>query len=137
MKKIVIDTNVIISALFWRGYPRMIYDYIRGHKFILLSSNEMEKELIRVLGYPKFGLSSKEIIPIIKNIRGYAKYVDITIRLNAIDIDPTDNIFLECAVCGKADYIISGDRHLLDIREYEGIQILKSRDFLIAEGLLE
>jgi putative PIN family toxin of toxin-antitoxin system len=96
----------------------------------------MEKELIRVLGYTKFGLSPKEIVPIINNIRGYVKYVNITTSLNVIDIDPTDNIFIECAVSGKADYIISGDKHLLELGTYEGINIIKSRDFLILEGLI-
>jgi putative PIN family toxin of toxin-antitoxin system len=114
----------------------MIYDYILKHEFDMLFSVDMENELIRVLGYLKFGLSSKEIISIIKNTRGYAKYIDISVQLNVIIADPTDNIFIECAVCGKADYIISGDRHLLEIGVYEGINILKSRDFLISEGLI-
>ena len=86
MKRLVLDTNTIISALFWQGNPRKILDIITAGKYIMLSSAEMEHELIRVLGYPKFGLTPKEIYPI--------------------------NIFLECAIDGNADYIISGD-HLI------------------------
>ena len=48
--------------------------------------------------------------------------------------DPTDNIFLECAIDGRADYIISGDSHLLNLGEYAGIQILKAKEFLTKEG---
>ena len=55
-------------------------------------------------------------------------------RLTVISADPTDNIFLECAVAGKADYIISGDKHLLDLKSYQGIPIVKARDFLLKEG---
>ncbi len=53
-----------------------------------------------------------------------------------IDADPTDNVFFECALDGKADYIISGDKHLLDLGLYKGIQILKAKEFLIKEGCL-
>ena len=57
MKKVVLDTNVTISALFWEGNPRKIYDLVRQGKLIMLLSDDMEKEFIRVLGYEKFGLS--------------------------------------------------------------------------------
>ena len=57
MKKVVLDTNVTISALFWEGNPRKIYDLVCQGKLIMLLSDHMEKEFIRVLGYEKFGLS--------------------------------------------------------------------------------
>ncbi len=50
MKRTVLDTNVTISALFWKGYPRAIYDLMRNRKLVMLLSNDMEKEFIRVLG---------------------------------------------------------------------------------------
>ena len=53
MKKVVLDTNVTISALFWEGNPRKIYDLIRQGGLIMLLSNDMTKEFIRVLGYEK------------------------------------------------------------------------------------
>jgi len=57
MKKVVLDTNITLSAFFWRGYPRKLYDLIRSGKIIMISSIKIEEEFIRVLGYPKFGLS--------------------------------------------------------------------------------
>ncbi len=61
MKKVVLDTNVTISALFWEGNPRKVYDLVRQGKVIMFLSDDMEKEFIRVLGYEKFGLSHKRL----------------------------------------------------------------------------
>jgi len=134
LKKVVLDTNVTISALFWSGPPRDIYDLIRNGRLTMLLSEEMELEFIRVLGYEKFGLSAAELMPLISDIRTYAKPVTPRLKLHVVSADPTDNIFLECAVEGGADYIVSGDRHLLDLVEYDGIPIVRARDFLEREG---
>lgn len=137
MKRVVFDTNVTVSALFWKGYPRVVYDLVREKRLVMLLSSDMEKEFIRVLGYSKFGLSAKEIPPFVKNLRGHAEFVEIHGKISEIAADPTDNIFLECAVDGEADYIISGDKHLLDLVTYSGIPILKAKDFLIREEFLK
>ncbi|MDP2755511.1 MAG: putative toxin-antitoxin system toxin component, PIN family [Nitrospirota bacterium] len=136
MKRVVLDTNVTIAAFFWKGHPRAIYDLIRDRKVVMLLSSDIEKEFIRVLCYSKFGLPSKEIPPFIRNLRGHAEFVETTSRFSVIEADHTDNIFLECATDGKADYIISGDKHLLDLGTYKDIQILKAKEFLIKEGFL-
>lgn len=133
MKRIVLDTNVTISALFWEGNPRKIYDLIRKGKFIMLLSDDMEKEFIRVLGYEKFGLSPQEITPFLRTLRTHARHVDTKSKIAVIIADPTDNIFLECALDGSADFLISGDRHLLDIKVYKGIEILKATEFLLRQ----
>ena len=137
MKRVVLDTNVIIAALFWKGYPRVIYDLIREKKLAMLLSKDIESELIRVLGYAKFGLSPKEIGPFVNNIRGNAEHVGVTSKLSLITSDPTDNIFLDCAVDGYADYIVSGDRHLLELGIFKNIQIVKAKDFLMQEGFVK
>jgi len=93
-------------------------------------------ELIRVLSYPKFGLTPAEICPIVNNLRRCGRLVEVESELNIVKEDPTDNIFLECALDGKADYIISGDHHLLNISTYERIHIVKAKDFLIKEGFI-
>ncbi|MEK6621006.1 MAG: putative toxin-antitoxin system toxin component, PIN family [Planctomycetota bacterium] len=133
MKRVVLDTNVTIAAYFWKGYPRVVYDLIRDQKLVMLMNSDMEKELIRVLGYSKFGLSQKEIPPFIRNLRCCAEFVEKKTRISVVTSDPTDNIFLECATDGNADYIISGDKHLLDLVIYNGIQIIKAKEFLIRE----
>jgi len=102
----------------------------------MLISKDVENEFIRVMGYSKFAVSSKEILPFIRNIRSSAEFIKTISKISAITADPTDNIFLECAADGRADYIISGDRHLLDLGTYNSIPILKAKDFLVKEGYL-
>ena len=131
MKKVVLDTNVTVSALFWEGNPRKIYDLVREGKLIMLLSDDMEKEFVRVLGYEKFGLSPQEMMPFLRDLRTHAKHVVTKSKISAVIADPTDNIFLECALVGSADFIISGDRHLLDIKVYKGIEIVRAGEFLL------
>jgi len=133
VKSIVLDTNIIISALFWKGNQRQILNLVKAGKYETLTSIEIERELIRVLGYPKFGLTPAEILPIINDYRNYTKKVLVTSQINKVIEDPTDNIFLNCAVDGNADYIISGDHHLLNIGSYESIIIVTSEEFLKLE----
>jgi uncharacterized protein len=134
VKKVVLDTNITISALFWEGNPRKIYDLVRQGKLIMLLNDNMEKEFIRVLGYEKFGLSPQEIIPFLRNLRTHARHVETKSEMDVVIADPTDNIFLECALDGGADFLISGDRHLLDIKVYKGIKIVRASEFLLREG---
>lgn len=72
MKRLVLDTNVTVSAFFWKGYPRALYDLVREGKVTLLSSIEIEAEFIRILAYPRFGLAPAEILPLVNNLRKYA-----------------------------------------------------------------
>ena len=131
MKKVVLDTNVTISALFWEGNPRKIYDLIRQEKLVMLLSGDMEKEFIRVLGYEKFGLTPQEMMPFLRDLRTHARHVKTKNKISVVTADPTDNIFLECALDGDADFIISGDRHLLDIKVYKDIEIVRAGEFLL------
>lgn len=137
MKKIVLDTNIVISALFWKGNQRKILDLLRVRKYQLLSSIDIERELIRVLSYPKFGLTPTEILPIINDYNSYIQKVLVTSRVNVIKEDPTNNIFLECAKDGKVQYIVSGDHHLLDLNIYENIAIVTAKEFLNLEEIKE
>ena len=135
MKRLVLDTNTVISAQFWKGPPRTVYDMVKARKCQLLSSTEIETELIRVLGYPKFGLSAQEILPIINDYNRCARKVDVTSHVEVVEKDLTDNIFLSCAVDGHADYVVSGDHHLLELQSYQDILIVTANQFLQLEGL--
>jgi putative PIN family toxin of toxin-antitoxin system len=136
MLRVVSDTNVIIAAFFWKGHPRTLYDLIRAKKITMLLSRDIQAELIRVLAYKKFGLSSQEIKPFVRSIRANSEFIEVNRKVSQIAADPTDNIFLACAADGHADYIISGDRHLLEVINFEGIQIVNPKDFLLKEGFL-
>ena len=130
MKRVVFDTNTMISGLFWKGIPRKALDIVRHRKWILLSTKEIEKELIRVLGYPKFSLTAEEILPIMEDYEGYTERIFTVSKLEVIKEDPTDNLFLECAVDGEAKYIVSGNHHLLDLGKYQKIRIIKASEFV-------
>lgn len=132
-KRVVLDTNVTISALFWEGYPRKTYELVKGGKIAMLYSKKIEEEFIRVLGYSKFGLTSSQILPLVNNLRKYAFFVNTRTTVKVINIDPTDNIFIECAIDGKANYIVSGDHHLLNLGNYKKIKIIRAKDFLMQE----
>ena len=88
---------------------------------------KIEAEFISVLSYPKFGLKPVEILPIVNQLRKHIELIEIKSRISIIKEDPTDNIFLECALDGKVNYIISGDHHLLKLTIFEGIQKLLNR----------
>jgi len=129
MKKVVFDTNVTIASFFWNGYPRKIYELAKQNKLRLFYSHHILEEFIRVLAYKKFGLTNEEMLPIANDFVKTAELIEVTSKINVITEDPSDNIFLECAVDSNADYIISGDHHLLDLKKYSGTHIVSPKDF--------
>ncbi len=133
MLRIVLDTNILISAFFWDGCPRKVYNLAKDNKVTILCSREIEIELIRVLSCQKFGLNASEIFPLIINLR---TLIEVMSHISVIKEDPTDNVFIECAIDGNANYIISGDHHLLDLKSHNNIQIMRAKDFLKKEKFI-
>ncbi|NQS88844.1 putative toxin-antitoxin system toxin component, PIN family [Patescibacteria group bacterium] len=133
----VVDTNVFISATLHEGPASKLLSYWQRGRFIYLISKQILEEYIKVLSYPKFRLTEEEIKWIIwEELLPYVETVKIKIPVSAIKTDPSDNIFLSTAVESKASFIISEDRHLLVLKEYQDVQIVRIRDFfhLIEEG---
>ena len=129
-RKVVFDTNILISGYLWKGSPRRAIDKIRRGEWIHLVSEETIEELIRVLAYAKFGLKPEEIEPIIRDLMAISEYVEVRSKIDLVKADPTDNIFLNLAIDGQADVIVSGDHHLLDLKEFNDIPITSVRKFL-------
>ena len=127
--KIVIDTNIYISAIFWGGKPRAIVDLGRSGQVLIFTSSEIEKEIEKKLK-TKFGLSNEEAAQILLDFSTFTVPVKVSRRITVIDDDPDDDKFIECAVASRAGFIVSGDKHLLNLKEYKGIRILKATDFL-------
>jgi len=129
--RVVIDTNVFISALLFRGPTiRLVSFWQKGTVSVLLSS-EVLKEYAKVLSYPKFKLTKKEIKGIIEQeLLPYVIPVKVKNHLNIITQDPEDNKFLELAKEGSADYILSGDKHLLELKNFRGIKIVTPAEFV-------
>ncbi len=127
--RIVLDTNVLISALFWNGNERILLDKCRTKEHEMVLSPYILEELGRVLDL-KFSLPKDKIADYSQDLILISRFVIPSKDIHIIEEDPTDNMILECAVGGNADLIISGDKHLLNLEEYEGIKILNTRDFL-------
>lgn len=131
MIKVVIDTNVFVSAILFDGELDKLINLWKRKKFTFLLSKEILEEYIKVLSYKKFELSDKIIKRIIyEELLPYTKNIKVKKRINIIKKDPSDNIFLECALEGKANYIISGDKHLLQLKQYKSIKIISFREFI-------
>jgi putative PIN family toxin of toxin-antitoxin system len=129
MRRVVIDTNVIVSAYLGGRLEAIIVAWIAG-KFVLTVSNQIVSEYITVLSRPKFKIVRGELDDFAALILSKAEFVLPEESIYVVEADPSDNKFLEAAVTGRADYIVSGDKHLLDLKEFQGIAILTPHVFL-------
>jgi len=133
IKKIrtVIDTNVIISAILFGGIPGELISLWKSGHIQPLTSKDIIDEYIKVLTYPKFELSEKEINYILYNeILPYFEVATLKPGQAIIQKDPSDDKFLHCANAGRASVIISGDQHLINLKSYGKIKILTLSQFL-------
>lgn len=131
MHKVVLDTNVYLSALLRGGKPEIILRLSHNpfNLFELYTSLAILQELDRVLR-EKFLWSPRDSEQVIRRLSDWADVVRTTKSISAIPGDESDNRILECAVKAKADIIVSGDAHLLNLKEYKGIRLLKPAQFL-------
>lgn len=130
-KRAVLDTNVVISALLFRGELSSLHTLWKKKAFTVVASKEIMEEYIRVLAYPKFNLTEKEIKDIIQEeLLPFIEPVAVTGKLKGVCVDPDDDKFLVCARASKADVIVSGDAHLLSLKKYKGCSIVTAEKFL-------
>jgi len=130
VQRVVLDTNVYISAILFGGTPEKIRKLSKEKKIELLVSEAIIAEVAEVLR-KKFNWESWQISQVINDIRETATLVIPHQTLSVVKKDEDDNRILECGVEGKAQYIISGDkRHLLSLKQYQGIRILSPANFL-------
>jgi uncharacterized protein len=131
MIRVVLDTNVYISALIFGGLPGSLLDLALLESFIPIISPALLDELDEKLRL-KFEVSAEDTAIVRKKLESIAEIVKPDAVLQVIEDDPDDNRVLECAAKGNADYIVTGDRHLLKLRTYEAIPIVTVRQFLDA-----
>jgi putative PIN family toxin of toxin-antitoxin system len=129
MLEVVIDTNVFISALTGGRTTSKIHTALRKGAFKIVLSDALLTELIDVLNRPEFGISNSDLADFIAFIRTYAKIIT-TDQIITICRDPEDNMILECAVSGKAKYIVTGDKDLLTLKIFQNIPILTPSIFI-------
>ena len=129
MLRVVLDTNIFVSSVFWKGNPYNVVRLALDDKIKICVSLEILQELEKVLRR-----NFEEEDGFIKNqinlILGYAEVINIVSKIKAVKEDPDDDKIIECAFDGKADYIVTGDPHLLNLKEFNGIKIVKAADFV-------
>ncbi len=131
--RVVLDTNVLVSALLFTGISSQLVPLWQKGSITVLISREILEEYLRVLAYPKFELSEGEIKGLIEEeLLPFVQVIKPGTRVHVVKRDPADNKFLECAVAGKADVVISGDKELLAIRHYRRVRIQNPSRFLEA-----
>ncbi len=129
--KVVLDTNVLVSAMIKAGKPRDLFNKLIKHKQLVLSKVILE-EFLDVIEDPKVAkYTNEQYVTIFLNTLGNAeRIIEIKSRFKAVKEDPDDDVIVRTAYDGKADYIVSGDRHLLALKEFKGIKILTIDEML-------
>ena len=136
--KVVLDTNVVISSLLWRGIPHDILSMIEEGRIEYYATIEMLNELEEVLVREKFSTriaklqtSVEEIMLGLINLVNIVKLKKkINLKSRELPTDEDDIIFIQCAINAEVHYIISGDKHLLNLVKVRGIPILEPEEFV-------
>jgi len=136
--KAVLDTNVWVSALLWGGKPAEVIKAAEEGKIDIFASEETVGEINQVLAYPKIakilqadGLLHEELIEAVLKV---VKFVEVTKKVKVVLEHSADDKFIDCALAAKADYLVSGDRHLLKIGSYKKTRIVTVAEFLKVLG---
>ena len=131
--RVVLDTNVIVSALFFGGVPRKVYNLI-GAAITPCFTQDTLAELADVITHPKFEQERSSISfstsDLIQKLRATGVVIEAHPLATRVSADPSDDMFLVCATVSNAEYIVSGDKHLLSLKNFAGIPIVTPRQFL-------
>ncbi|KAB8317683.1 putative toxin-antitoxin system toxin component, PIN family [Tolypothrix campylonemoides VB511288] len=126
---VVFDTNILFSGLGWRGSPFRCLELARERQVISVTCQEILAELEEKLRL-KQNMSVTEAAQDVAQVLSFSRLVTINNTLKVVADDPDDDMVLECAVVGGANYIVSGDRHLLSLGCYQDIAIVSAANFL-------
>ena len=133
MYRAVVDTNLIVSGTATLStVPYHLLESWRKGEYVLIVSPPIVEEVKDVLQRPEKGflITNQQIEEVIETLTTKAFLTPGTLEVDIVKNDPDDNKFIACAIEGLASHIISGDKDLLSINEYQGIKIVKARDFL-------
>lgn len=135
MTRAVLDANVLVSAILSpKGTPAKVLTAWQAEQFHLVLSETVLDEIDHVLRYPRIvrrhRWSEGRLQGFIEDLAHLAIMTPGVVHFTVIAEDPPDDRYLECAIEGEAEYIVSGDQHLLDLAEYQGISIVTPRVFL-------
>ena len=128
--KTVLDTNVLVSAALSNGKPYRILSMAEDEDITSVTSSAITDELQNVLSRDQLPFTDNQVNELVSKILSISRVVEPQTEIEYIEDDPDDDKILEAAVAGEADFIVSGDSHLLDIGEYNDIRILSPDQFL-------
>ncbi len=127
LRKVVLDTNILVSALLFKGELAGIVDLWKKGRIVPVLSRETFAEFKTVIEYPKFSLTEHEIRMIIEEeVLPFFEIVEITDKTKGVCRDADDDEFIACAVSASADFIVSGDKDLLDMGRYKSVRIISA-----------
>jgi putative PIN family toxin of toxin-antitoxin system len=129
VKRAVPDTNVLVSAFVFKGLPASLMDVAADEIFKPVTSQTLLDEFDEIL-QRKFHWPVSRRDAVLRKLQIICDVVSASNSLHVIKADPDDDRVLECAIAGRADYIISGDKHLLNLGSYNGIAIVTVRQFM-------
>ena len=128
MIKVVLDTNILISGIFWKGLPQRIVDLASANEIESITTQEILEEVKTAL--ERLDVPLEKIEEIIKDIMSYSRLIAAK-KVVVKDLrDFKDVKIIACALSAEVDYIVTGDKDLLVVKEYEGIQIVNPKTFL-------
>ncbi len=131
----VLDTNVVVSALLFEGQASRLVPFWQQRRFLPIISKPILQEYLRVFAYPKFHLTAIEVRLVLEEILPFVEVATPRKKVQATLRDPTDQPFLECAISGKARYLVSGDDDLLSVKLFQNVRLVSVAEFLaILEG---
>jgi len=129
--RVVLDTNVLVSALLFETTLSKVIDLWQSGAIVPVISKDTFQELRAVLAYPKFSLTQDEIRAILEQeILPFFEVIEVVEEVKRICNDPADDKFISCALAASADYIVSGDKALIDLKQYKSVKIIKPSEFL-------
>ena len=128
--KVILDTNVFVSGVFFRGLPYKILEAWRDGKIQLLLSPAILEEYQRVMRDLAVRFPDIEVEALLDFLIVHSEFVLPPPLPSVVQADPSDDKFLECAVAGEAICIVTGDKHLLKLVTFKGTSILKPREFV-------
>jgi putative PIN family toxin of toxin-antitoxin system len=128
--KVVLDTNVFVSGVFFGGTPGRVLEAWRDGRVEVILSREIIEEYVRVGEELASRFPGVEPGPALELLAVSTTLVGATLLPAPVSRDPDDDKFLACALAAGADCIVSGDRDLLDLSSYEGVVVMSPRDFV-------
>ena len=128
--KVVLDTNVFISSVFFGGQPGKILAAWRDGKIMLVLSTEILEEYIEVLHRLEKLYPPVKAKPVIELILAGSEIITAPPLEKPVSSDPDDDKFIACALASKARVIISGDKHLLSVDGFKGLEIVKPSEYV-------